>query len=218
MSIQKKGKGKVLIVVLLLGILVFAANAFALPQGTLVEFEDEVIPPAGNTSWTHSLDATDVWKEGTEPRVFSLGTELLNVSEATLYLTLDFEADCVGNNCKYKSFVSIPYLDGGELSTYVSYSGKKRNVKDKKFEIPIDPSALAAIGDRQFTISLVDDTGSLKNIDSSIVKGEGTIAPEPVSMLLVGIGMLGLPFLRRMREFAIKGKQLNGIEASMGRG
>ena len=204
MSIQKKGKGTVLIVVLLLGILVFAANAFALPQGTLVEFKD-VISPAGSTSWTHSLDATDVWQEGTEPRVFSLGTELLIVSEATLYLTLDFEADCIGDNCKFKSFVSIPYLDGEELSTTVSYSGKKKNVKDRKFEIPVDLSALAAIGDRVFTISLVDDMGSLKNIDSSLVKGEGTIAPEPVSMLLVGIGMLGLPFLRRARGFSRKG-------------
>jgi len=72
--------------------------------------------------------------------------------------------------------------------------------------ISLKDNALKAISeDKSARIELEVKKGTLHSVNSSTLSGNGVVAPEPVSMVLVGVGMLGLPFLQKLRGFAIKG-------------
>lgn len=192
-------KKKVIVGFLILGIAIFVSNAFALPPGTPFTFEDIVIPNKANP-WTHFLDNTDFSPslDGTEP--------FLIIDYANLTLKLNFKPKLLFDSLY--GFFALPTLDGYILSNnLISYIANNNNpVNNWLWSTNItNPDALNAIADKQAEIQITTLWGTLKKIKYSSVSGGGSVGPEPVSMLLVGFGLAGLPVAGRLRRF-IKGE------------
>ncbi|MBI5025703.1 MAG: PEP-CTERM sorting domain-containing protein, partial [Nitrospirae bacterium] len=64
-----------------------------------------------------------------------------------------------------------------------------------------EPLALQAIADKSALIKLTANVGKLDEVHFSFIGGSGVVAPEPITMALVGAGMAGLPFAGRFRRF-----------------
>ena len=61
--------------------------------------------------------------------------------------------------------------------------------------------ALNSIADKAAGMKLHAVYGTVESVNSSMLSGSGVVAPEPISMLLVGAGMAGLPLAGRFRRF-----------------
>ncbi len=190
-------KGKILVVFFLLSIFMFAVNAFALPPGHPFTFKDTVIPESANP-WTHFLDNTDFNPalDDTEP--------FLIIERAKLKLRLNFIPQSVDS---IYVFIANVTLDGysltNQLISYASLSGDA--VKKWLWSTKItNPDALNAIADKQAEIKITPLFGTLDKVKYASLSGGGAVAPEPISMVLVGVGMVGLPIAKRIRRFMSK--------------
>ena len=204
MSTQKKWNGKVAIVVLLLGILVFAANAFALSPGQSFTFEDInpiiSIDPEEADTWIlrHTLFDSEF-----DPALS--GNEIIDILSATLTLNLTYTAEQQGKSGEFQLKIKTE-LDEINLGLIQIKPDGAGPYTTTFAPISLKEHALRAISeDKSARIELEVKKGTLHSVNSSTLSGNGVVAPEPVSMLLVGVGMLGLPFLLRSRRLAIKG-------------
>lgn len=194
-------KGKILVIFFLLSITIFAGSAFALPPGHHFTFKDTVIPDTANP-WTHFLDNADFNPDlnGTEP--------FLIINRARLLLKINFTPQLVDS---LNVFVASVTLDGNLLSdkliSYVSLSGNK--VKNWLWSTGItNPDALNAIADKQAEIKITPLFGTLDKIKYASLRGAGVVGPEPISMVLVGVGMAGLPIAGRIRRLIKRGNRI----------
>lgn len=190
-------KRKALILVLLAGMLILAANAFALDPGTPFTFTDTVSPGATST-WTHNLSNTDFTPNlnGTEP--------YLIINSGNLNLNFTFTPVWYQINQQYGFALTVmtPSLDSYYIGdTYFYWSNSPITVTTTWSTSITESSALNAIADKSAAIKLTANVGTLNSVNSSTLSGSGVVAPEPVSMLLVGIGMAGMPFAGRFRRF-----------------
>jgi hypothetical protein len=193
--LKKKG----FIAILIAGLLIFAAaNVFALSPGTPFTFADAVFPGATNT-WTHSIASFTPSLSGNEP---------LNITSADLYLNLTFTPawfDLGGGQGVYL-YVGSPSLDGYYIgNSFIYGTSTPGQVTANWLTLITNPSALNAIADKQAQILLTSNYGTLNSVNFSYLHGEGVVGPEPISMLLVGVGIAGLPVAGRFRRFIKKG-------------
>lgn len=189
-------KRKALILVLLAGMLVVSPNAFALSVGDTFEFSNTVDAIIGNT-WTHTLSNTDFDPEldGNEPLIINSGNLEVEFTFTPAYLS--------SGGYGFSLYVATPSLDGYYTGqTYVHWYNTDPGVVTDQWSTDITESAaLRAIADKSAAIKLTANVGTLNSVDSSTLSGSGVVAPEPISMLLVGIGMVGMPFAGRFRRF-----------------
>jgi hypothetical protein len=183
---------KILVVCLLLSITVFSVNAYALSAGTPFTFGDIVFPGATNT-WTHSLsNTTDFFPQlsGSEPLIINSGYLFLNLTfTPTLFLP------------GFYLYAVTPSLDSYYTGNTFFYGSTTPGTFTANWFAPItSPSALNAIADKNANIILTSNYGNLNSVNVSALSGTGVVAPEPVSMLLVGAGIAGLPVARRFRR------------------
>jgi hypothetical protein len=180
---------------LLVGMLVIAGNAFALTPGTPFSFVDMVVSPTG-TSWTHTLDNSD----------FSIGlsgTEHLKIQDAWMGLLLGYTPQSLNiGSSTISLFAAKPTLDGLAASnTLIGNVGNSPVPGFQWWTVHItDSSVLAAIADKSATISITSLAGTVDKVYASALYGKGVVAPEPVSMALVGFGLAGLPIAGRLRK------------------
>ena len=190
-------KGKILVVVFLLSMAIFAGSAFALSPGTGGDFIDKVIPGKANP-WTHFLDDTDFTDalEGNEP--------FLIIEDAMLKLKLNFKPKLIGSQYAFFAAVTLDgYLLSNNLISY--FAGSNTVVKNWVWSTSItNPNALNAIADKQAEIQITSLYGKLRKVKYSSLSGGYTVGPEPISMVLVGVGMSGLPIAKRIRRFMRK--------------
>jgi hypothetical protein len=195
---DKMIKKKALITILVAGLLVFATNVFALSPGTPFTFADAVFPGATNI-WTHSITTFAPSLSGSEP---------LKITSADLYLDLTFTPawyDLGGGQGVYL-YVGTPSLDSFYIGNTLIYgTSTPGQVNISWLALITNPSALNAIADKQAQIILTSNFGTLNNVNFSYLHGEGVVGPEPISMLLVGVGIAGLPVAGRFRRFIKKG-------------
>lgn len=195
-------KKKVLVLMLVFGFLVFATNAFALAPGSPFSFLDTTTPGAV-FEWTHILDNTDFTPnlDGTEP--------YLIINSGWLNLSLNFTPAVVtGLPFTFYAFVAIQTLDNKWMSplepAYASLFPS--SVTDWWWTAAItNPAALAAIADKSATMRLNVLHGTLNKVNYASLSGSGVVGPEPISMVLVGAGMAGLPFAKRLRRLVKRG-------------
>jgi hypothetical protein len=187
-------KKKVLITILVAGLLIFATNVFALSPGASFDFGDIVFPGATNT-WTHSITYFDPPLSGSEPLIINSGNLFLNLTFTPLWFPL-------GGGQGFYLYVGSPSLDNYYIgNTFIYGSTTPGTVTTSWLTTITSPSALNAIADKNAKIILTSNYGSLNNVNFSALWGKGTVAPEPVSMLLVGVGIAGLPIAGRIRRF-----------------
>jgi hypothetical protein len=187
-------KKKTLITILVAGLLIFATNVFALSPGTSFDFGNIVFPGATNT-WTHSITNFAPPLSGSEQLIINSGNLFLNLTfTPSLFLP------------GFYLYVGNPSLDGYNIGNTFIYGSTTPGTVTTSWLTPITmPSALSAIADKQAQIILNSNYGSLNNVNFSALWGKGTVAPEPVSMLLVGVGIAGLPIAGRIRRFMSRG-------------
>ena len=188
-------KGKIFVFVLLVGILILSTDALALPVGQLFTFYDVELPGITNP-WTHFLDNDEFIPnmEDNEPLI---------IDHALLLLSVNFKPwrNCTG---RYGFRASV-YLDDLFLGNiaYISSLGGWR--MDKLWLKNItDTNILEKIADKSATIEIITSRGRLKSVSYSILWGNGTVGPEPISMALVGAGLAGLPIAVRFRRLLRK--------------
>ena len=185
-------KGKILVVCLLLSITIFAGSVFALPPGTPFEFINGFNPGATN-NWTHSLSNTDFFPQLS-------GSEPLTITSGSLWLFFTFTPSLFLPGSYL--YVGTPSLDGYYTGNTFIYGSTTPGPVTTSWLTPITSlSALNAIADKQAKIILTSNYGSLNNVNISVLQGKGVVAPEPISMLLVGVGIAGLPVAGRIRKF-----------------
>ena len=186
-------KGKILVVIFLLGITILAGSAFALQPGHHFTFKDTVIPDTANP-WTHFLDNADFNPDlnGTEP--------FLIINRARLLLKLNFTPQLVDSLNVFVASVTLDgYLLSDKLISYVSLSGNK--VKNWLWSTGVtNTDALNAIADKKAEIKITPLLGSIDKIKYASLRGSGAVGPEPISMVLVGVGMAGIPIAKRIRR------------------
>jgi hypothetical protein len=195
---DKMLKKKILVVVFLLSITIFAGNAFALvPAGTDLTFKD--IETSITNPWTQIIDnaAFNPDLEDTEPLI---------IERAKLILSLDFTPEYVGGTKPYV-FMAYVTLDGLPMSTkLIKYSFDNDDPVTKTWKARIiNPDALNAIADKSALIKITPIIGTLSSVNSSKLIGRASVAPEPISMVLFGVGIVGLPVAGRFRRFIKKG-------------
>ena len=182
--------------ILLLGILVLTTDAFALPVVQPFGFYDFMLPGTTNP-WEHSLDNTDFIPnlDGTEPNLI--------IEHAVLMLSLNFKP--YSNRFGKYGFRASVYLDDLLLGK-IYYSSYLSNwVMDKLWARSItNPDILNKIADKSATIGIITSRGKLKSVNHSVLLGSGTFVPEPISMALVGAGLVGLPIAVRFRRLLRK--------------
>jgi hypothetical protein len=177
------GKRKTLILVLLLGILIFSTDVFALTASSTVTS----FPAGDDITWQQSLSFS-----GPDPVIL----------DASLNLSFSFNPEKVEN----KVYVEIltTTLDSYTLGEY-RYQGSNAGTVTDTFSAQItDQSVLNALTDGTATIRVTEESGTHFQMNSSILTAHYNVAPEPVSMALVGVGMVGLPFARRFKKFTRK--------------
>jgi len=194
-----KGKSLLIVAVLMFAMLSIATNTFALPAGTPFDFSNTVNPGPTDT-WTHTLSNSDF-----TPNLS--GGEILDITKGYLELKFTFTPAWIPlySIYGYSLELNYPTIDGiysGETFVYSS-SSSIAVTTTWSTEITV-PDALQSIEDKSATVKLVSTYGTINNVDYSTLSGKGTVAPEPVSMLLVGIGLAGLPLVRRFRGFREK--------------
>jgi len=194
-------KGKILVVVFLLSIIALTANAYALPQPPGTEFHFLDIEYPTTNPWTHNLQGSFYNEplECTEP--------YLIIERARLILSLNFTPELVGEGKNPYAFMAYVTLDGLPISTkLIKYSFKDDDLVTKTWRARItNPSALNAIANKSAEIKINMISGTLNSVNSSTLRGNGVVAPEPISMVLVGVGIAGLPVAGRIRRFIKKG-------------
>ena len=194
-------KGKILVVFFLLSITIFTGSAFALLPGTDFTFENTFAPGATN-SWTQDLANSDFTDplNNTEP--------YLIIKRAKLLLSLDFTPEYDPSKNKY-FFTAIINFDGSILPKLIKYKSSSAGaVSNWEWKVNIPDAALAYIADKSVDIEITPflGRGALDEVNSSnLFKGKGTVGPEPISMVLVGVGLAGLPVAGRIRRFMSKG-------------
>ena len=192
-------KGKILVVFLLLSITIFAGSAFALDPGDTFKFKD-IVDPVLSNPWTHSLDNILDFNPDLSD------AEPLIIERARLILSLNFTPEFVGGKKPYV-FMAYVTLDGLPMSTkIIKYSFKDDDPVTKTWKARIaNPFALDEIADKSALIKITPIIGTFGSANSSTLRGNGLVAPEPISMVLVGVGMAGLPIAGRIRRFMSKG-------------
>ena len=193
-------KERILVVFFLLSIIALTANAYALPQppGTEFTFWDTETPTTPNP-WTHTLIGGDF----NQPLQ---GAESLIIERARLLLSLNFTPAFVGGAKPYV-FMAFVTLDGLPMSTkLIKYSFTSDDLVTKNWKAGItNPFALDAIANKSAVININSLIGTLDSVNYSSLRGKGmVVAPEPISMVLVGVGISGLPIAKRIRRFMRK--------------
>jgi hypothetical protein len=193
-------KKKILVVVFLLSITIFAGNAFALlPAGTDLKFKDIETSIAPN-SWTQIIDNNSFHQHLQD-------TEPLIIDRAKLILSLDFTPEYVPSKDKY-FFTAVVSFDGSILTKLIKFSSSSADpVSNWEWKVRIPDAALNYIVDKSVDIEITPflGRGTLNEVNSSTIRGRATVAPEPISMVLVGVGIAGLPAAGRIRRFIKKG-------------
>jgi hypothetical protein len=181
---------KIFVFVLLLGILVLTTDVLALEPGDHFGFYDKVVLPGANT-WEHSLD-NDVFIPDLNDN------EPLIIEHALLLLSLNFNPNTIG---RFKACVK---LDGESLGI-IDYHFSNNFVKNRLWWKSItNPDVLDLIADRPAEIKINVLKGTLNYVRHSVLLGSGVVAPEPISMALVGAGLAGLPIAVRFRRLLRK--------------
>lgn len=186
---------KTVVLMLIFG-LILATNAFALTGG--FTFSDNNIinlqndSTSGSWTWTHTLQNTDF-----KPLLIG---DIDEITSAKLALNFTFTPAQAGNSTNYQLHLKTD-LDDIVLGTY-NDAFYDSGEKTRDWEIIIGKkNALIAISDKSAEIVLSAQTGEIYRVNSSTLSGTGigNVAPEPVSMVFVGVGFVSLPFLRKMR-------------------
>jgi hypothetical protein len=187
-------KGKIFVFVLLFGILIMSANAFALPVGQHVGFYDfEILPgQPDNWSWTHSLTKYNFipYLDGDEPNLI--------IDHALLLLSLNFTpCDHV-----FKAYLKL----GDESLGTIYYHFSNNLVKDLLWFTSITNSVISNENGIYELAKIEIDVkkGTLNCIHNSVIVGSAHVGPEPISMALVGAGLAGLPIAVRFRRLLRK--------------
>jgi hypothetical protein len=188
-------KGKIFVFVLLFGILILSTDALALPVGQLFGFYDVELPGETNP-WPHFLDNDEFipYLDDSEPLI---------IDHALLLLSINFKPwlNCTG---RYGFRASV-YLDDLLLGKIFYNSLLGNWVMDKHWVRNItDTNILKKLADKSATIEIITSRGKLKYVNYSILWGNGTVGPEPISMALVGAGLAGLPIAVRFRRLLQK--------------
>jgi hypothetical protein len=188
-------KGKIFVFVLLFGILILTTDAFALEVGDHFWFYDVELPGA-TTSWNHDfydVDNNDFFYpslDGSEPNLI--------IERALLLLSLNFTPD---TNGKFKASVMLEdnLLGNINYSSWYGYSNYDWHWS-KKITGPI---VLNENGLVNMQINVLK--GTLNYVHHSVLLGSGSVVgPEPISMALVGAGLVGLPIAVRFRRLLRK--------------
>jgi hypothetical protein len=203
---------KVIIFISLLYITIFANDAFALNPGDSFTFGDTVSPvyePSppepiladSSLIWNHALDNIDNFDPDLD------GTEPLIIESANLSLTgLTFKTTT--SDSPYVFYALISLDDLLMSADTIEFSYEKKGEKSEVWSTDIITDyALDAIADdpEHIYIKITVLQGKLISVNSSTLSGEGHVAPEPISMVLVGVGIVGLPVAGRFRKFIEKG-------------
>ena len=187
----------VFVFILLLGILVLTTDALALTVGQHFGFYDFMLPGTTNP-WEHSLDNNEFI-----PHL--LGNEPLIIEHALLMLSLNFSPRYIPTLDKYV-FRSAVKLDGKCLGKIGYLSNFNYSSKNWFWWNSItNPVILDDIGiDRLASIEIKVSKGTLNYVSHSVLLGSGHVGPEPISMALVGAGLVGLPIAVRFRRLLRK--------------
>ena len=180
----------VFVFILLLGILVLTTDALALIPEQHFGFYDFMLPGTANP-WTHSLDNDEFIPhlQGNEPLI---------IEHALLILSLNFNPNTIG---RFKACVK---LDGESLGI-IDYHFSNNFVKNRRWWKSItNPDILDLIADRPAEIKINVLKGTLNYVRHSVLLGSGVVGPEPISMALVGAGLVGLPIAVRFRRLLRK--------------
>jgi hypothetical protein len=187
-------KKKILFVFFFLSITIFVGSAYALtqPPGTISHFLDTESPITNK--WFHTLTPGEFYNEPLG------GTEPLIIERARLFLLLDFTTDVNG------VFKARVRFDGTKLQKSIKFSySPNESITAQLWKVSIPDSLLGEIADKSVKIKIITKKGTLDDVNFSTLKGTLMVAPEPVSMLLVGVGIAGLPVAGRFRRFIKKG-------------
>ena len=195
-------KGKILVVCLLLSITFFTGSAFALSAGTPFTFTHTVNPGAPDT-WDHNLSNTDfdLDLDGSEPYlIINSGNLELNLTFTPVWIDL-------GGGYGFSLSIGTPSLDGYYTGNTFNYWNTTSGQVTTTWSAPITSQfALDAIADKEAKIILYANVGSIDSVNSSTLSGTGSVGPEPISMVLVSVGIAGLPIAGRIRRFIKRDK------------
>jgi hypothetical protein len=184
-------KRNIFVFVLFLGILILTTNALALDVGAPFWFYDCELP-GETTSWSHDfydVDKNDFFYpslDGSEPNLI--------IDRAWLLLSLNFTP----SDHVFKAYIMLDGVSLGIIDYHFSNNLDKNRLWSTRITNPI------ILFDREPNIEINELTGTLKYVHNSILAGSGHVGPEPISMALVGAGLVGLPIAVRFRRLLRK--------------
>jgi len=180
---------KMLIFTVVMGILAFGANAFAMTTSAAKDTPGAT--PAGSQG---GISGTSFSFDG-------ITNSFVSSPSASLILTLSGSQ----GHTPFSDTLDI-VLNGNTVlaSNVTTHTG----TYTFNFNSPATLTELNnAIANHTVTFSLLRNSGTssisaaqLKGTMASAAQGGGTMAPEPISMALFGAGIVGLPFARRFRK------------------
>ena len=170
---------KIMFFAVIIGMLVFGANAFALNYTALDGSDVFGLPgtaltKGGSTSFAFN-GVPDSFKSATFTLAFIKASHSFS---DTLYL---------GQTFIYK------FAEEGSKAGSLTYDFTKGN----NGTLALLNSAISK--NHSLTFTLMDNSGH-STITSAGLNGKYTMAPEPISMALVGAGIVALPFARRLKR------------------